>query len=144
MIRWLRRVIARFVCPELRRMGASEAQDSVIHDAMRLERATVGHELVSVSFVLLWAVAGMGFIHWLEPLLRHHVPRALSYVVFFTLAPLAIGITAWWAKARHRLRALRRVLRSRGIAICEGCGYDLRGLDSSRCPECGTQHEGTD
>jgi hypothetical protein len=42
---------------------------------------------------------------------------------------------------------LRRVIRderSRKWAIngrCRGCGYDLRGLLSTRCPECGTGND---
>lgn len=40
-------------------------------------------------------------------------------------------------------RRVRRYLLSRGIPICQGCGYDLRGLAMdagavASCPECGS------
>ena len=34
---------------------------------------------------------------------------------------------------------------TRGLAVpgmCPGCGYDVRGLESSRCPECGAKVTG--
>jgi len=34
-------------------------------------------------------------------------------------------------------RTIRDYLRSRGIRICLGCGYDCRGTESTVCPECG-------
>lgn len=33
---------------------------------------------------------------------------------------------------------LRRELASQGVPICVACGYDLRGQQEPRCPECGT------
>lgn len=33
---------------------------------------------------------------------------------------------------------LRAALRARGFKPCMHCGYDLRGLATGRCPECGT------
>lgn len=36
-------------------------------------------------------------------------------------------------------RVVWHVLRTRGVALCEKCGYDLRPtLAAERCPECGT------
>ncbi len=32
---------------------------------------------------------------------------------------------------------LRQYLNAQGIAICQNCGYDLRGQVNPRCPECG-------
>ncbi len=46
-------------------------------------------------------------------------------VMVFTVPSLAVGV--WW-RVRHRGK--------RGH--CGSCGYDLHGLDRSRCPECGT------
>ena len=37
-------------------------------------------------------------------------------------------------------RELRVCLREQGIRICISCGYDLRGLSSANCPECGEPH----
>jgi len=39
---------------------------------------------------------------------------------------------------RHKLLvAVRQILNERGIATCVCCGYDLRQIQSERCPECG-------
>ncbi|HEY7115307.1 MAG TPA: hypothetical protein VH475_01905 [Tepidisphaeraceae bacterium] len=51
---------------------------------------------------------------------------------------LVVAITAW-LPARwpfYRGRRLRAARRHEG-GLCEQCGYDLRGLASDRCPECG-------
>ena len=38
------------------------------------------------------------------------------------------------------LRAfLRKNLNEHGIPVCLKCGYDLRGSEGRRCPECGTE-----
>lgn len=44
------------------------------------------------------------------------------------------------ARRRAVRRACTEVLRARGVGVCHGCGFDLRGLDRRteyRCPECG-------
>ncbi|MCG3131043.1 MAG: hypothetical protein FLDDKLPJ_01818 [Phycisphaerae bacterium] len=53
-----------------------------------------------------------------------------------------------WATVRtlHRrglISAVREKLIARGIAVCRGCGYLLRGLGpgSGRCPECGRRFD---
>jgi hypothetical protein len=38
---------------------------------------------------------------------------------------------------RRIQQALREVLVKQEIAVCLGCGYDLRGQTEPRCPECG-------
>ena len=46
----------------------------------------------------------------------------------------ALPVAAWLA-ARGRAALRARTRRRRGL--CPACGYDLRGLESERCPECG-------
>lgn len=43
---------------------------------------------------------------------------------------------SFWLRPMLR-RNLRQQLTDRGVAICLHCGYDLRGLTSDYCPECG-------
>ena len=51
----------------------------------------------------------------------------------------AAALTWFW---RRRCRQfLRTELVSRGVPICLKCGYDLRGQDRPRCPECGTSFD---
>jgi hypothetical protein len=57
-----------------------------------------------------------------------------------TFLSLAIGLTAilWtFGPGVAILFLIRRNQRMAGGGCCLLCGYDLRGLDSARCPECG-------
>lgn len=53
------------------------------------------------------------------------------------LCSLFSTIAFYRLSRRAALRALRQQLLSRGFPICMHCGYDLRGIDSATCPECG-------
>ncbi len=58
----------------------------------------------------------------------------------------AIGLTILipliFVQYRKWMRVfLREYLNDHGIPICLNCGYDLRGLVSGACPECGTGFE---
>lgn len=55
------------------------------------------------------------------------------------VAALLCSFTGWpaWFAAHPLSRHARR--RARGL--CPACGYDLRGIESDRCPECGNATE---
>jgi hypothetical protein len=60
--------------------------------------------------------------------------KAKTTDITFPLWPIALASAAApvvWAR-----RALRLWRRRRG-GLCLACGYDLRGLEDRRCPECG-------
>lgn len=59
---------------------------------------------------------------------RIHWPGLLANTALFTLL---------WYLLLFAPGALRRTIRTRRNR-CTTCGYDLRGLATSRCPECGT------
>lgn len=46
-----------------------------------------------------------------------------------------------WYERRWMRKYLRTYLNEHGMPICMKCGYDLRGLDSATCPECGTEFD---
>ncbi len=46
-----------------------------------------------------------------------------------------------WLWQRRCRRFLRAELISRGVPVCLPCGYDLRGQQQPRCPECGTSFD---
>lgn len=64
---------------------------------------------------------------------NHHLP----------LQPIALGFagntvlysSVWWIALIGIARARRHLRRAQGKCIC--CAYDLRGITSERCPECG-------
>jgi hypothetical protein len=67
--------------------------------------------------------------------------RTDCYCFEGTLISLAIGLTAivWtFGPGVAILFLIRRNQIKAASGNCRQCGYDLRGLSSSRCPECGT------
>ncbi|MCA9283425.1 MAG: hypothetical protein KDA30_15465 [Phycisphaerales bacterium] len=64
---------------------------------------------------------------------RIHSPRALALTGFLTLA----GFTTLFIQRRRR-RARTRA------GHCPNCGYDLAGITSPTCPECGNAHASPD
>lgn len=48
-----------------------------------------------------------------------------------------LGVEQHFIFRPHLQRSLREQLVQRGVPICVGCGYDLRGQIHPRCPECG-------
>jgi hypothetical protein len=70
--------------------------------------------------------AGEG-ISWLsEPPSFHSIEIPLWIVLVLMSLPTCL---AWWGWARARWRAR--------IGKCRGCGYDLAGISTGVCPECG-------
>lgn len=76
----------------------------------------------AISFALAWwPESGLNF-----PLKYISIPLL---IIFAT--SVAFGLPGGYVWLRHR--------RQHQIAeTCEACGYDLRGLQDKRCPECGT------
>ena len=70
----------------------------------------------------------------------HVRKRTSCYCGEGTFVGLIVGITmAAWAfgPGLALLFLTRRLERRREFQVCVGCGYDLRRLPESRCPECG-------
>jgi hypothetical protein len=62
----------------------------------------------------------------------------LTYVPTLVVAVLAF-VACWLALRILRRRLIGPSERSKQPkVVCSKCGYDLRGLDVPRCPECGT------
>ena len=53
------------------------------------------------------------------------------------IAGVSFGAGFQWLLRSPLRRNLRRELIDRGVPICLHCGYDLRGQNVPRCPECG-------
>ena len=70
-----------------------------------------------------------------SPWLRRTLIALYSFIV---------TIVGWKMTLRDRYRRLlREELIQLGVPICVHCGYDLRGLTESRCPECGRAFDST-
>ncbi len=67
----------------------------------------------------------------------------LAHLILGMIA-IGVGVLAPPCITRNAIRhSLRRSLLERGIAVCPGCGCDLRGRAEATCPRCGFQSDGT-
>ena len=81
---------------------------------------------------------------WCAPVLQEHT--GLSELPMLLSFGLICGLTGFGfvLLGRRRIRvSLRSQLNAQGIPTCMHCGYDLRGQETGRCPECGTRVEST-
>lgn len=76
------------------------------------------------------------------------VPIAFMVLIFAPVigGPLVIlsgvVLVVPWVSYRRRLRSLhRQLIEAREGRICGNCWYDLVGIESKVCPECGTPRE---
>jgi DNA-directed RNA polymerase subunit RPC12/RpoP len=92
---------------------------------------------------LLYGTLAFGGLMWLT----NALPRYLfgrtkgNLVTLFVELPVCLGtgalfglIMKWFLGRRHRFQA----------GHCRSCGYDLRGLPSNVCPECGFRFDNAD
>ena len=86
-------------------------------------------------------------VHELSPGLLICAPHSRTLASFPGTRGVAFNIQTWWAIwlefviwmilcARHRIRAHERKARETE-GRCLACGYDLKGVESAVCPECG-------
>ena len=82
---------------------------------------------VAVLFFLLVAV------------IKRVFPSLVVWSGYFALGITIVVYLAFLfvALRRSSVRDLRHQLVERGVLVCIGCGYDLRGASHERCPECG-------
>jgi hypothetical protein len=96
--------------------------------------------------MLCYAVAGALASHWLlEPTVAwvgvlpgSAATRKLVGISLLLIPILCPGLILLLQCRRWMRRFLRDYLNEHGIPICRTCGYDLRGLVSPTCPECGS------
>lgn len=66
-----------------------------------------------------------------------------AYTHLWSICATAVGaalasLLTLWLVRRRIARNMRAELLKRGKPTCLSCGYDLRGQQDPRCPECGT------
>ncbi len=71
------------------------------------------------------------------PWVSAHLPRWVIAMIPPVLLGTTFGLLMAYCWHRPLQRRLRAELVARGIPVCIGCGYDLRGQTEPRCPECG-------
>jgi hypothetical protein len=89
-----------------------------------------------------WGRLGIGY--------RHTISGVFQSIVFMDrLDDLKIVTLPHWAVVLPLaiwpvifFRRVAKLRRRKRMGLCLSCGYDLRGIDSGRCPECGASVDG--
>ncbi len=116
--------------PELGLFEPGERQRRALHRAAKNWQTNLCTLALAAGFLLN--------TFYLLPLLCSHygLPTGIVYTINILASSLSALSGIWLTRSRIR-RRLRQELINDGFAICGPCGYDLRGLSESRCPECG-------
>jgi hypothetical protein len=95
-----------------------------------------------IAAVLLFVASVFVFIVAFASLRPYWLPGwSLPLLILLVSLVFAVGIASAGREAARK--PIRAFLISRGVPLCLGCGYDLRGLDPgdpgrrAPCPECG-------
>lgn len=83
---------------------------------------------IFITIVIMAAFVGFAILG--------HDDRAFSYALYFGLPIAAVVSFFVWREMRATDRR-----RARQERVCTNCGYDLRGQQEWRCPECGESFE---
>jgi len=122
--------------PELERFDSVFDRQDALARAQRepavRQRVTLCQGIASAAILptALWLATAPGGWNWGWMLLSCGGICGLGY-----------GLRVWLILGLIR-RSLREQLSARGVPICVECGYDLRGSETGRCPECGTRRTG--
>lgn len=135
--------IGMWFFPELHLLATKEEQRAALALARRHNVVFQG----AYMLILFAAAQGAGLLA--VPYLANRVgtQTSVTLLVVFgaSLLACAVGLSFGLCVAEFSLlgrrmrRTLRQALLDSGVPVCEGCGYDLRGLSSERCPECGAR-----
>jgi hypothetical protein len=87
------------------------------------------------------AAIGAVIVGFMAGVLTYPIERDVGEFIGSSVAPLAwlIAVTIIWRETPLE-RAQRLGPISKTGIVCPKCGYNLTGLQGTRCPECGTQY----
>ncbi len=127
------------VYPELLLLPSDVERKQILQQATR---ALVLQPLFVLKYLLVVMALTAALIFLLDtPRLAALLPKNWPGSVSAGIAGGVAGATSMWLLQYLRRNATHRFLRQRllelRIPVCQGCGYDLRGQTTPRCPECG-------
>jgi hypothetical protein len=124
--------------PELRLLASQTERDAVLRGTWHIYLRCPATWIAAILFVPVVLAIG-AFIHYLHSLTSSLVlDIAISFLVFTYLTiGMGMSVCVLLVVRPSIRRHIREELQKRGIPICIGCGYDLRGQDTFVCPECG-------
>ena len=127
--------------PEMTLFPDEAAREHAIQQIYAEEIYAKEHRAALVGALLLHAIVIVVVFFGLVYLIRSLLPslqRWSGHIGLAVVLPLYILYIAVSLR-RSMVKDLRRKLVQAGIPVCLRCGYDLRGSDATRCPECGTE-----
>jgi hypothetical protein len=86
-------------------------------------------------------------IGWFRTLIWWYAMATVLVVVVCAITWRSLGVPVlmqtvfwpcYWITFRLLRRRMQRYVTSLDFLVCLNCGYNLRGLEADRCPECGT------
>ena len=128
---------------ELRRFPSVAEADAAVTEWQSRQMLIPGFWLALAAFALV--VGGVSYVvlktvkPWLQ--LSERAFQMLYAVAVVPIFGAFVVIGTRWICRRRFKRFLRERLAAMGVPICIKCGYDLRGQEDPRCPECGTGFE---
>lgn len=130
--------VQRWLYPEIERFESAAAAQVALTRAstrvMRTLRFWIGGVLV-LALAAAWGVLTPVWVAWLRG--GGWVGVIAAALGIGAVQGLVFGLGFQLMLRGPTRRALRAELCDRGVPLCVSCGYDLRGLRSPRCPECG-------
>jgi hypothetical protein len=129
--------------PEAEQFETPEQLDQAVHEISRSGGTPRSIDWWIGLVCLLIAVL---ISRWIAKSLLYQVNwhPALEEALLFAAIFATAGVTIWLLHRWGSRDALREKLIARGIPVCRGCGYSLRGQTpaSKACPECGRPIDG--
>ncbi len=116
------------------------SQFKSLRRAFRALNTAFAHVPVLAPLVLLIMLASsvIAFLIYVRFVQALRLSGELDFLFFFLFIGLGTILPVFFLLGGFIRRDLRAQLTREGRNICLECGYDLRGLPSSICPECGS------
>jgi hypothetical protein len=121
--------------PELDLLAAPAAR----HEVYRVALRKLGWRWQYLLFAAVAPVVAVLAAHVGLTELGRVAPYVAQFrtLFFAAAAGVALPLSFQYLFRRTLQVAIREELNRRGVPVCIGCGYDLRGQETPRCPECG-------
>jgi hypothetical protein len=115
-----------------------EARDTAVIATRLIGLVVLILSVAGVIAQLLQVVAFMRWIAWVPSQILPNLSGADQFGLSFTIVGASVfGLAMGWYLL-FRGRRVHAWLLAGLRDACGGCGYNLRGLKTDRCPECGT------
>lgn len=123
--------------PELERYETSDAAKAAWRAAWWRVLRTLRFWAIGIVLIGVAPASISLFIVYARRLLSIPIPPVLWGGLIGGVIGGFMGLGFQLAFRTPVRRSLREDLVCKGVPICVNCGYDLRGLEEPRCPECG-------